>query len=67
MYLCDYILGIYQRLNKISVFDWLFLIIFTTDLINMFQETLHGTVMAEYSIERRRINAVARRRGKNLF
>ena len=33
----------------------------------MFQETLHGTVMAEYSIERRRINAVARRRGKNLF
>ena len=33
----------------------------------MFQETLHGTVMAEDSIERRRINAVARRRGKNFL
>ena len=33
----------------------------------MFQETLHGTVMDEDSIERRRINAVARRRGKKLL
>ena len=67
MYHCDYIISIYLRLNMNLACDLLFLLIFLTDLINMFQETLHGTVMAEDSIERRRINAVARRRGKNLF